>query len=233
MKLMCPLDYTLTQADSERAIGVAHRRNDAAIHLPTTHGFTGDPITIHIPGAMAELAFCQCVGREWEERINNFKAPDFGKKTQIRCSTCKNEFPPRDFGNLVINAFGDPKHNDNPDDDFVLVVGNPPNFTVKGWIPGRVAMRDGKNSPWWRKADPERPPAFFVPWRALNPNLTELPDLKPDLAGFVGYDEEGHFLHYCKCGKWGSISVGASVRTGKLGTWYCPPCHPNPTFSSR
>lgn len=40
-------------------------------------------------------------------------------------------------------------------------------------------------------------------------------------AGFVGYDEGGHFVHYCHCGKWGSHSIGAFVLRGQLGTWYC------------
>jgi hypothetical protein len=39
--------------------------------------------------------------------------------------------------------------------------------------------------------------------------------------GFVGYDEDGHFIHYCHCGKWGSFSHGISLRDGKLSTLYC------------
>jgi hypothetical protein len=39
--------------------------------------------------------------------------------------------------------------------------------------------------------------------------------------GFVGYDEERHFIHYCHCGEWGSFGVGVSTREGKLGRWYC------------
>jgi hypothetical protein len=41
-------------------------------------------------------------------------------------------------------------------------------------------------------------------------------------AGFVGYDEKGHFIHYCQCGAWGAFGYNASsLRAGKLGTWYC------------
>lgn len=51
--------------------------------------------------------------------------------------------------------------------------------------------------------------------------------------GFVGYDKDGHFVHYCHCGKWGAFSVGASLLRNQLGTWYClehrPPPAPVPT----
>jgi hypothetical protein len=40
-------------------------------------------------------------------------------------------------------------------------------------------------------------------------------------AGFIGYDEQGRFLHYCHCGKWGAYGVGVRLLTGQLGTWYC------------
>jgi hypothetical protein len=44
---------------------------------------------------------------------------------------------------------------------------------------------------------------------------------QPCREGFVGYDEDGHFVHYCHCGKWGSFGHNVSLREGKLGTWYC------------
>jgi hypothetical protein len=40
-------------------------------------------------------------------------------------------------------------------------------------------------------------------------------------AGFVGYDKDGHFVHYCACGLEASFGYGVSLRAGKLGTWYC------------
>jgi hypothetical protein len=39
--------------------------------------------------------------------------------------------------------------------------------------------------------------------------------------GFVGYDKDDHFIHYCHCGKWGSFGYGVSLRDGKFGSWYC------------
>jgi hypothetical protein len=35
------------------------------------------------------------------------------------------------------------------------------------------------------------------------------------------FDEAGHFIHYCWCGKWGSFGVDCFLRAGKLGLFYC------------
>jgi hypothetical protein len=54
-------------------------------------------------------------------------------------------------------------------------------------------------------------------------DLAAPPHLKPTKPGpgFVGYDGEGRFVHYCACGEWGSFGYDVSLRTGRLGTWYC------------
>lgn len=39
--------------------------------------------------------------------------------------------------------------------------------------------------------------------------------------GFVGYDKDGHFLHYCHCGKWGAHGYNVNRSAGLLGDWYC------------
>jgi len=39
--------------------------------------------------------------------------------------------------------------------------------------------------------------------------------------GFVGYDRNGMFIHYCHCGKDAGHGYGVSLRKGQLGTWYC------------
>jgi hypothetical protein len=51
--------------------------------------------------------------------------------------------------------------------------------------------------------------------------LAALPDPTKPVPGFVGYDAEGRFVHYCACGEWGSFGYNVSLRTGRLGTWYC------------
>jgi hypothetical protein len=44
---------------------------------------------------------------------------------------------------------------------------------------------------------------------------------KPPIAGFVGYDEAGRFVHYCHCGKWATFGVGVSMKENKFGRWFC------------
>lgn len=57
--------------------------------------------------------------------------------------------------------------------------------------------------------------------------MSELIDLRYR-AGFVGYDKDGHFVHYCHCGEWGAFGFGVSQLRGKLGTWYCAAHKPQP-----
>jgi hypothetical protein len=45
----------------------------------------------------------------------------------------------------------------------------------------------------------------------------ELPSNQP----FVGYDSEGHFVHYCQCGKWGAFGFNCFPLRGELGIWFC------------
>jgi hypothetical protein len=54
--------------------------------------------------------------------------------------------------------------------------------------------------------------------------MTELPKLKPKEVpppGFVGYDSDGHFIHFCHCGEFGAFGVGYFPRKGQYGVWYC------------
>jgi hypothetical protein len=49
-------------------------------------------------------------------------------------------------------------------------------------------------------------------------------DLEPIdmmLAGFVGQDAEGRFVHYCHCGKFGPFGFGYFPKKGETGEWFC------------
>jgi hypothetical protein len=46
-------------------------------------------------------------------------------------------------------------------------------------------------------------------------------------AGSVGY-EDGHFVHYCHCGKWGAFGEGVALNRDQLGKWYCREHWPHP-----
>jgi hypothetical protein len=48
-------------------------------------------------------------------------------------------------------------------------------------------------------------------------------------AGFVGYDKDGLFVHYCHCSKWGDFGFNVSLRQDKLGVWFCREHKPEPT----
>jgi hypothetical protein len=59
---------------------------------------------------------------------------------------------------------------------------------------------------------------------AANSATTASLDLSPPeqrAPGFVGYSKDGHFVHYCHCGKEASFGYGVSVRQGQFGKWYC------------
>jgi len=60
---------------------------------------------------------------------------------------------------------------------------------------------------------------WFMDKRELN-CIDELLTTKK-MPGFVGYDENDLFSHYCHCGKWGSFGFGVQLRKDKLGKWYC------------
>lgn len=65
-----------------------------------------------------------------------------------------------------------------------------------------------------------------------NTNITEARKAgHPD--SFVGYDKDGHFVHYCRCGRWGSFGYGYFPRQDKLGLWYCREHRPKETDPSR
>jgi len=52
----------------------------------------------------------------------------------------------------------------------------------------------------------------------------DLPRLKKGETpppGFIGYDYEGHFMHYCHCGEWAAFGSGYFPRKGQFGVWTC------------
>jgi hypothetical protein len=46
--------------------------------------------------------------------------------------------------------------------------------------------------------------------------------------GFVGYDSEDRFVHYCRCGKDAGLGHGVRLAKGELGVWYCAEHNPQP-----
>jgi hypothetical protein len=42
-----------------------------------------------------------------------------------------------------------------------------------------------------------------------------------DMSGFVGYDADGNFIHYCHCGKLAGNGYGVRLLKDQLGEWFC------------
>jgi DNA N-6-adenine-methyltransferase (Dam) len=68
-------------------------------------------------------------------------------------------------------------------------------------------------------------PASAVPQPQPEPELQSQPQGSLDVSGltaeqrrgFVGYDKDGRFVHYCHCGEWGAFGYGVFLSRGQLG----------------
>ena len=158
-----PIRVVLTEPELEYATSIGELRHSECVKrgYQNKHGYSGEDAGIDILGACGELAFCKGIGLEWEASINSFKAPDAGSDIQVRTSPCKAAVPPDNFGRLIV------REEDNIDHRYVLVVGNPPNFVIKGWIRGSNARQDK-----WIRIESGRPPAWFVPFQELDDDLS-------------------------------------------------------------
>lgn len=115
------------------------------------HRFDGDPWSVHINGALAELAFAKATGRYWLALTKDPKTlPGDVGGDQIRSTS-------RSDGSLILHP------EDSDEARFYLVVGTCPRYTIVGWVYGS----EGKNRTFWRE-DTGRP-AFFVPQSQLRP----------------------------------------------------------------
>lgn len=116
---------------------------------PQTYGSVNKPWDIDIESAAAEMAVAKGLGVYWTAvagRPENLPG-DCGQY-QVRSTT-------RENGCLIL-------HDRDADDDvFVLVTGQVPMFTLRGWIRGA----EGKNPLYLSPGDGR--PAYFVPQHAL------------------------------------------------------------------
>jgi hypothetical protein len=161
-----PVPVDLADAELQWAADVSKVRHDDSVAkgYEQKHGCSESEGVVDYIGACGELAFCKAMGLYWEARIGNFKEADVGVDIQVRTAPSKLKFAPHNFGRLIVRPADTLAHR------FVLVTGNPPHFFVKGWILGENAQRDE----WWCENVADRPPAWFVPWRALNRELESL-----------------------------------------------------------
>jgi hypothetical protein len=149
-----PKWITLTRAEVMLAARCGVRRHVAALFagLQGAHGVNMDNAwSIHIEGACGELAFCRCYDLPWSESVNTFKAPDVGKRIQVRTRSL------HDYDLLVRDADAD-------DEIFQLVTGRAPRFAVRGAMLGAMAKRNE-----FKRRYGGRDPAYFVPQKLLAP----------------------------------------------------------------
>jgi hypothetical protein len=145
---------------------------------------------------------------------NSFNAPDLPGSIQVRAIT-------RDYRPLRV------KTQDQPHWRVVGVVIARGREREEYRLPGWYYAGEAQAHPEWAEPWFDGPPVFMVPQEHLRP-LSELRETVraeghdiPFEPGFVGYDREGHFLHYCRCGRWGLFSEGTELLKDRLGTWYC------------
>lgn len=147
------IECLLTPLELEQIAWVAGKRQLLNRAGRDAHGFTGDPIEIHMQGAAAEFAVAKTFNVFWNAVV------EWGQVKTLS----------GDVGNLQVRStpYWDGKlilHETDPDDaGFMLVVGKPPLLGVVGWCYGR----DGKQTQFWRTD--VREPCFMVPQAHLKP----------------------------------------------------------------
>ena len=146
----------LTMLEFCAAVDVARVRimTSAGLNLNHASTYKRGPMTRmaeEIIGACAEIAFAKALDRFYVPPLNNFHSTaDILSDIEIRGTR-------REGGRLIV------RDNDSPDRRYVLVVVNPPEALIVGWILGRDARRDEwlDNPNGYRRA-------WFVPQDALS-----------------------------------------------------------------
>jgi len=147
------VNVTLELYELRLAAEVGMRRHLSAIHkgLDDAHGYNGDEgWTIHIEGAAGEMAFAKALNLYWAGTVDTFR--EGGDVGRIQVKTRSRH----DYELLI-------RQHDRDEDDFVLVTGRSPDFTIRGWMNAAEAKREE-----WLQVYGGRPPAYFVPTSELN-----------------------------------------------------------------
>lgn len=146
-------ENTITLAWHEYAMAaeIGKLRQLASIRRSSkdNHGFAGLGWSEHIEGACGELAVCKYLGVYWDGGIDTFKGADLGFGIQVRTRS-------KHYYELIF------RNDDSDDDIYVLVTGQCPTYTVRGFIQGSDARKKE-----YLREHGGRPEAFFVPHGAL------------------------------------------------------------------
>lgn len=146
------MQTTLEWYEAAMASDVGRMRHLASIKAgrPDAYGYDGLGWSEHIEGACGEMAVAKCLGVYWDGSVNSFKSNDL-PGIQIKTRS-------REDYELIVRP------GDSPEAAYVLVTGKCPNYSVRGWIYGKDAMREE-----WLRDHGGRPAAYFVPHSSLQP----------------------------------------------------------------
>jgi hypothetical protein len=81
-------------------------------------------------------------------------------------------------------------------------------------------LRRGGDDPAMRQRFWKRLDSLVAAQSATTANLDLAPP-EQHAPSFVGYDKNGHFVHYCRCGAWADYGFDVRLLQGQFGTWYC------------
>lgn len=148
---------TLTWYEFADCVGVGVLRfaasNLAQLNPATTYerGWL-ERLADEIVGACGERAWCKYRQTYWDASVNTFhRVPDAPGSVEVRSTR-------RGDGCLIL------RDNDAPERWYVLVTGEPPTLTIRGYIRGADAR-----TPRFQRNPHGHRPAYFVPQAALRP----------------------------------------------------------------
>ncbi len=150
-----PVEITLDPWEFKHCVDVANIRmaisNERDLNHASTYvrGYV-ERIKQETLGACGEMAVCKVIGKFWKPSVNTFhNIADIEPDIEVRSTD-------RQDGCLIV------RDNDPDERWYFLVIGEPPNVTVVGYIRGA----DARQERWLRNPNDFRK-AYFVPQSAL------------------------------------------------------------------
>ena len=159
-----PSEVTLTWYEVSVAIHLVGLRHTEALRkcMKDKHGYKGRDLQDNFYGMLGEIAFAKATGKYFPMSVNTFKDADIGINWQVRTVGSNNN---RD---LIVRPADPSKHKyvlveistkDSYPDKFYVA-------TIHGWIEGTQA-KDKQYLSYF--GNPDRPPAYRRPKKALRP----------------------------------------------------------------